>query len=240
MKPMILAIVAAACAPVAADLVTVDILSGAEPGAPTPAGILSIDVFVDIDATDTWTAAGIRAVASNGALIRYAGQNVIINPGLTGNPDRNVVALSKPQDRDSVVRFFGGGAADAGSYIPGAGPSISTPAELNVVFFASPPATPSSPSVDGYIARIGLDVSVLGAPNSAFAIFTPGSQPAGAIPVLVSAGSGNQLGTVFATFDAPAVRGINWGVYLVPAPGTVGVLGVAGIVAMRRRRDNRS
>jgi hypothetical protein len=219
-----------------ADLISVDILDSAEPGGPTPAGILTIDVFVDIDATDAWTASGIRAIAQNGATIRYAAPGEIINPLLGGSIDRNVVALSKPLARDSAARFLTCGAAAGGSFNPNTVTPIATALELNVVHFASPPVSSTTPSADGFIARISLDVGALALPNSAFAIFTPGSQPAGSIPVLVSTANGG-LGTVFATFDVPTIRGINWGVYaVVPAPGSLAVLGLAGVVAARRRR----
>ncbi|HEX5051937.1 MAG TPA: hypothetical protein VFZ65_09210 [Planctomycetota bacterium] len=200
---------------------TVDRLDGADPGAPAPANIVVVDVFADVATTDTWTAAGLRATTANGAVLRYGAGTVLVNPGLA---DRFVTCLSKPLSRNTDARFNAPAVAVAGRYDPTGPTAVATAAEVNVAWFASPPVTSTSPSVDGYIARIAIDISGVGGIDPTTIVVAPGLPPAGTVALLVSQpapASTAVAGTVAATFDVPVVTGTNWSIYANPMPSVV-------------------
>src|SRR5262249_1205784 len=141
--------------------VSVDIL-GPEDGVPNvpPPNILCVDVLIDATTDDVWTAGGVRAVAQNGATLRYAtdpntGELTLPNPG---RRNRFVTSFNKPRGRDVNMRFNNGEAAAAGRYSPTGPFPTSTPTEINVAYFASPPETAGSPSVDGAVFRVSIDL----------------------------------------------------------------------------------
>jgi hypothetical protein len=200
--------------------VSVDRLDGAEPGTPVPANLVVVDVFVDVATTDVWTASGIRGLTFNGATLVYAGGTTpLINPGLA---NRFVTCLSKPRTRNADARFNNAGAATAGRYDPTGPTPVSTSTEVNATWFASPPENSGSPTFDGYIARVVIDISTAGVDPSTIVVAT--TQPAGTVPLFRSEpSSGSQpRGTVAATFDVPAVTGLNWGVYAQKGAGETG------------------
>jgi hypothetical protein len=218
--------------------VSVDLLDPSETSGEIPAHLRIVDVFVDIATTDVWTACGINVRSQNGGALVYADVDSNQNgyqPGLfnLGVEGKFFTSLSRPRGRDAESRFTNAGAAAAGSY-PTQPPSPTmTPSELGVAFFRNPPATSTTPSVDGYIARVAVDVSAIpGAPagNDFWAVGP--SAPPGAPVVLISDPLGPALGTVIATFDVPAISGFNWQLWFVPEPGSIGLL-IFGALAMR-------
>ncbi len=194
-------------------VLSVDRLDGVDPGAPAPASRIVIDVFADVAATDTWTAAGLRATTSNGAVLVYGAGTALVNPSTA---DRFVTCLSKPLARNADARFNAAQVAIAGRYDPTGATAVTTASEVNVTWFASPPVTSTSPSVDGYVARVAIDIS--GVPNidPATAGVTTGAIPPGTVLLLTSQPSAASFGTVSATFDVPTLSGINWRVYASP------------------------
>src|SRR5262249_15331548 len=145
---------------------------------------------------------------------------------------------SQPRERNADARFDNAGAYIQGGYSPGPAPHF-YPTELNVAFAPSPPPTVLSPPVDGYVARVAIDVSAITVPggpfpNSAYRAYTLGEEPTGWSPVLVSIGGKADLGTVNATFDVPNATGLNWGIF-VPEPTPVALIALAGVAMLRRR-----
>ena len=51
--------------------VSVDLLDPSETSGTIPTNLRIVDVFVDVAATDMWTAAGLRVVAENGGALAY-------------------------------------------------------------------------------------------------------------------------------------------------------------------------
>lgn len=226
---------------------TVDLLNPAETSGTIPANTRIVDVFFDVASTDVWTAAGIRALAQNGASLIYfdAEPNVAGNqPGLFngGAANKFTTMLSKPRIRDGAARFTNAGAAAAGGYDPGSAVPITQPNEFNVAYFASPPENPQWPAVDGYIARIAVDISnVPPIPNADINDYNNwGSGPLGSIPagsrvVLRSIGVNQAGGTATVTFDVPALNFTNWAMWYVPEPTSLTLLALGGLAAIRRR-----
>src|SRR5262245_35302533 len=98
---------AAAATALASVAISVDILDPSDGGHQPPATVLCVDIFVDVTTEDTWTAGGARAVAQNGASLRYAtdpntGNIILTNPG-TNN--RFVTFYSRPRPRDDDSRY---------------------------------------------------------------------------------------------------------------------------------------
>lgn len=221
-----------------------DILDGSDPGAPSPEGIVVVDFWVDEWwLQDRFTAAGIRAQTYNGATFRYKYMSdpnspapfpVVFNPG---RDDRFVTCFSENWPRNSTARFENAMAAAAGGYCPPAPTTTISEELLNIAYFQSPPYLHNYPMV-GYVARIALDVSGLGAPNSAYGVFQLGLEPTGAIPVMISdcPGASDPPGTVWASFDHPQLTGRDWGVFIVPEPASVWPLFVGALLVISSRR----
>lgn len=222
---------------------TVDLLNPAETTGTIPANFRVVDIFIDVATTDTWTAAGLRAVTENGATLNYfdADANVPdVQPGLfnVGAANKFVTSLSKPRQRDVNGRFTNAGAAAAGAYDPPGSSPVNTASELNVAYFASPPETPGSASVDGYIGRVSVNIAgVAGAPDN-YDLWGAGpiaSIPAGATVVLRSVPVNQPGGTATATFDVPALNFSSWAMWYVPEPSSLALLVLGGLAAIRRR-----
>jgi len=178
-----LAVAAAAASASAQVTLSVDRLDGADPGAPPPAQRIVVDVFANVAPADAWTVAALRATASNGATLVYGTGNDLLNPDLT---NRFVTCVSKPLARDVDARFVDAGAAIAGRYDPAGPTATATATEVNVAWFASPSPTTASPSVDGYIARVVIDISRVSGIEPGSIRVSQGLPPAGSVALLVS------------------------------------------------------
>ncbi|MBI5863289.1 MAG: PEP-CTERM sorting domain-containing protein [Planctomycetes bacterium] len=221
---------------------SLDVLDPSETSGTIPDNFKIVDVYVDIAETDVWTGTGIRVIALRGARLNYDPNSSsfapLINPGTS---DKFYTSLSRPRGRDDDARFNNGAAAVAGTYNPPGPWQGVNLTELNVAYFAVPPATSTSPSVDGYIARISIDVSRVGAPSgAAWYAGDLGTEPPDAVFVLRSEPppppNSQTPGTVLATFDVPAISGIDWGLwYLVPEPTSLILISLLGVAACRRR-----
>lgn len=199
------------------DWVSIDILTAAD-GETPPDGSVVLDLMAEVLETDAWTATGMRLFARNGAQIVYAhdpntAAAMLINPGLE---NRFVTCLSRPRPRQGNGRFGNAGADVVGEYCPaGPNPPTATATELNVAWYSVPPPNPASPSEDGAIARVVITPPPGG--------FCQGADccDAGVYPIDEVPGSyviylesrclfGDDPGTVYATFDNPALRGSSW------------------------------
>ncbi|GMU83492.1 MAG: hypothetical protein AMXMBFR47_33620 [Planctomycetota bacterium] len=230
LRTSLIAAVALAASASATVTTTVDLVDPSDGITPPPTGVIAIDVIVDVSPDDTWTAGGIRAFVTSegdavGVRLLYAPgddpntpqADYLLNPGIE---HRFVTFLTKPRNRDASGRFANGGAAVAGRYVGGA-IETATPTELNVAWFSSPPESSSSPSVDGAVARLALDVSLLlgSQPDVVFVVGRP-SEATGPIVFHSEHGGGQDLGTVSASYDDHRITGLDWAVWYVPEPGT--------------------
>jgi hypothetical protein len=187
---------------------------------------------------------GIHAEAMNGAVFRYGDSEdpnqpdgpVVINPGIE---DRFVTCLSDCFSRNSNGRFNFAFVALAGAYCPSGPTAIYDPELINLAFFQSPPYSDHFPA-RGYVARIAIDVSAIGLPNSAFAAYRLGEEPDGAVPVVLSqcTDPDGLLGTMWASWDHPALTGMDWGTFQIPEP-TAALLCLA-LASIHFRRSRRS
>lgn len=218
----------------------VDILSPGDEGLDgIPPNLLVIDVFVDIAATDAWTAAGVRVNARGGATLQYfdaepntpGHQPGAVNPG-TAN--RFLTSLSRPRGRNANARFVNGAVGIAGSYDGGATPVL-TPTQLNVAYFASPPVTSGSPSLDGWVARIAVDISQTSYELSDLVITHEQHVDA----IVACTGASQPWGFVNATLDHPQLSGLSF--WVIPEPATcAGLLILVGFSALQRRATTRT
>jgi hypothetical protein len=224
-----------------------DVLEPAETSGTIPANTRIVDMYFDVAATDAWTAAGIRALTENGATFIYFDSDpntAGLQPGLIngGTANRFTTMLSRPRVRDGAGRFTNAGARVTGAWDPASGVPVTQPGELNVVHITDPSATPGTPSVDGYIARIAVDISAVPPipgvdihDYSNWGVGPIGSIPAGARVVLRSIGLGQPGGTVTNTFDVPQFNFANWAMWYVPEPTSLALLALGGLTAIRRR-----
>ena len=161
----------------------------------------------------------------------------MLNPGLD---DKFLTSLSRPRPRDGNGRFLNANVAIAGGCNPPSTEPVTLPGEVNVAYFGG---SKDGPSVDGYIARIAVDVSgIPGAPEGNASWHLGSSAPAEAVVVLRCVPppppAAQTPGLAITTFDVPQVSGINWQLwYDVPEPSTAAcVFVVGGLVVWRRRR----
>jgi hypothetical protein len=227
---------------------SLDILDASDEGGPTPEGVLVIDGFVDIGAPDLWTASGTLWQTYNGTTIIYHDgdaalpgvQPDVLDPG--SQNDRFVTVLSRPRGRNADARFDNGGAAISSNY-DGGGPGAElSPTALNVAYFANPPVTVGDPSVDGYVIRVALDISVplaaFGASNADVFLSASRIPDLPLLAAIEGFDDGNQApGWVNATFIHPTPIGSNAYVYLVPEPGSAVAFVLLAIVARPPRRS---
>lgn len=204
----------------ASVVVTVDKLSSGDPGfAGIPAHVVIADVFANVSTGDSWTGAGLEGAAMNGAFLRY----YQVSPGVVSLisvplANRFSTQISKPRTDRYTLNPPPPGIATSGRYCaPGPAPVVN-PTAINVAWFASPPESSTSPTVDGYFARIALDITNTPYPTSWVQAHPIGSQPAGAVPLFLSTCPSGGIGTVAATFDVPAPVGLDWGLYAVWIP----------------------
>lgn len=211
----------------------VDILSAGDEGYEgIPSGLLVLDVFLDLAATDAWTAAGFQIFSYRHAEIRYfdsdpntpGTQPGLVNPGLA---DRFLTSLSRPRGRNANARFVNAGAGVAGDYNEGGATPDILPNELDVAYFSNPPLTPGSPSVDGYIARIAVDISQTGFDRDELVVmYTPQTNP-----IVACIGTNQPLGFAYATFDVPALNGFSF--WVIPEPACTAAWFI-GLCVVRR------
>ena len=230
----------------AQSTISVDLLDAGDEGfAGIPAFRRCVDIFVDIDVADVWTASGIRLTAHQGASLFYdydpnfppKFQPPLFNPGVER---KFATSLSRPRPRDANERFTNAGAAAAGAFDPPGALVVFESTELRAAYFASPPMSSGSPSVDGYIARIAVDVGAVVSDDEYSGWFAGdlADAPAGALIVLRSEPASAVAGTVFTTFDDPTLRGINWGLGYVPEPSEVCAFIVVSAMMLSRKRRN--
>lgn len=249
LKRFLAATFAIAAASAYANVTTsVDLVDASDGITMPPAGVIAIDVMVDADPTDVWTAGGLRGVVTPGGqalgvALRYAGtddtntphDDRLFNPG-TAN--RFSTFFSKPKNRDANGRYTNGAAAVAGRYSPTGPLETSTASEINIAWFASPPESSTSPSADGAVARVSLDVAgVMALPDfDGFVVGAPGAAT-GPIIFQSSTDDPNAAGTVSASFDNPTISGLDWAVWynVIPEPASLALLALGGLVALRRR-----
>ena len=117
----------------AQGVASIDLLDPSDGAAFTgmSANLRAVDIFFNVEPTDVWTAAGIRALTENGASLVYFDGDANapgIQPGLFngGTANKFTTMLSKPRNRDAAGRFTNAGAAPAGAYDPAAGVPVTT------------------------------------------------------------------------------------------------------------------
>jgi hypothetical protein len=227
--------------------VIADALDPSETSGEIPANTRIVDLFFDVPLTDAWGGCGLRAAAENGATLIYFDSDLGtpgLQPGLVngGLANKFTTMLSKPRGRDAAERFTDGQVVVPGAYDPPSNFPETTPTLLNVGYFPSPPETPGSPSLDGYIARVAVDVAAVpeipGFPKSDYANW--GAGPIGSIPVnsrvvLRSTGVNQPGGTATITFDQPAFNFTNWAMWYVPEPTSLALLILGSVASIRRR-----
>jgi hypothetical protein len=228
-----LAVVSSAAGAAASITITIDRLDPSDGGAQPPAGTVIIDVLVDLSDEDAWRSGGIHARTFNGATFQYAWESDPENPNWPAHPllldpgteQRFATFISQPRPRDGDERFTDGGVTTPGRFCFGGAVPVLQPTQFDVNFVASPPATADSPSVDGAIVRIALDVTrVCG--GQAARVFHVNESPPGYVPLLLSECDGYfNAGTASATFDEHWLTGASWGVYvlheLADCPGDI-------------------
>ncbi|MCC6359755.1 MAG: hypothetical protein IT450_13500 [Phycisphaerales bacterium] len=203
----------------AQGVMSIDLLTPGDIGYQPIPDLYCVDIHIDTDPADMWTASGLRGVTVNSATLVYApddpntGRPMLINPG---TENRFTTFFSKPRGRNSVIRFTEYNAAIAGRYDPTSPVPVATPTEINAAWFGFPPEDYFA--TDGYIARIAIRAEgfSLDGMNA-----TPlDEMPSDATALFLSTGAfpPSPPGTVFATWRIPAPQGFDWAIWYIPEP----------------------
>jgi hypothetical protein len=217
-------------APLLADLqATVDLLDPSDGGPQAPAGVLVLDLLVDVDDGDAWTASGLAASTVGSSTIIYSDtdpNNPLQNPGVN---DQFTTSISLVLPRFGAARFEDGGALILGSDCPLSNHAYVEPHRV-VVSWSYVPDRPCAerPSADGAIARVAveLDPALIcdGDVNCCFAVYAPDEIPDEAVPVLEAScerpGSFGPFGLAWATCDIPQIATLPFIVAQTPVAGS--------------------
>lgn len=204
----------------------VDLLDASDPGGPSPAGIVVVDIFADTpngglcDNGDPWTVSAINGVTLSGATLRYAydpdsGAPELEHPGLT---DRFVTFFGRAVMRDSDGRFTIGGAYVAGSWCPYVEDEVvAEPHALSVVWYYPTPESCSFQARDWYIGRIAIDLNDPAV--TSVGAFRLAGAPPGWRPVFLTACEPASPGLTGATYYEPQLVGYDWGIFVADCLG---------------------
>jgi hypothetical protein len=229
------------------DVVTsVDLVDPSDGLEMPPAGVVCVDVMVDLTTPgDEWTAGAMITTTSNGATFRYRqgvnGLPNLRNPN-AGNPAGNrtifATSIGHPVERsDTVGRFSLADVGIAGGYSPPYPTPPPTPTSLDVAWFRTPEGRVD---IDGAVARVAINLPA-GVTDDQL-LLTPGTvtPPASHPVVLVSSigdpePGGHDPGTANASVMFPEISGIDWVLSAVPEPGAITMMLVAAAWVVRRR-----
>jgi len=196
-----------------------------------PAGLVTLDSYVDVTADDNWLCAGMVVQLRNPlASIEYfldPNGPVLTAPESAGSPSRHVSFVSQPRPRGANSRFRLGGLANiAGGYDPPTPRPQADPTRLNIAWFDE--HQPDYPN-DGFVGRATIDVSDLLAaqglgPDELF--LGPGRQ---SFPMAA------EIAFAATTVRDPTLRRIDLTRYAVPESASLALLAVSVLMALRRR-----
>lgn len=230
------------------ESVHVDLFDPSDAGyEPLPPDRVILDVFVDVAPTDVWTASGLHVRVPydvyEGGRVRlvYAATNdpntpqpdQLVNPGYE---NRFLTSISKPRaNRGGSGRFENARVSIAGGYAPTNPMAHAAAWDLNVAYFALPLETQDSPSVDGYIARIALDVDPwLYYPPWIFELATGPTVPTGAFVIAEFRTYEALPGIGATTLDEPGVVGSDWYLYRTYVPEPAAGAGMLALLCAAR------
>lgn len=248
-----IAAIGAIATPLQASItMSIDILDASDPGGPAPAGMVIVDIAVDVSDSDWFMTAGIIGNTFNGAELVYGARNDPNNPGPSFRPpginNRFVSFGSAAYGRNDAPRFEPAGTvaeptiAFLGAYLGGP-VAILQPDWVNIAYYAFPlPQSGSDPNAprghDGWVMRLALDTSAVSIPGAddpaVYRVFAPDEVPSGYEPVFLSDGYGSSLGTIVYGWTGVS-SGQNWGLY-VPDPPT-GLLSIMALLLLTMRRS---
>lgn len=209
----------------------------AEDGAMMPPGnIVVVDVFVDVSSGDAWEESDLLGLTYNsGARLVYpVDPNFPLRITAPGPDQRFVTFVSTPQPRDSDDRFGAAGETFIAGVYCGGGANPRLEVSLVNVSYALLHPQPQI-GVDGYVARIAMDLSQVVDPrfrvDSERIVVAP-SQPPGSVRLFETRGcGGDTAGMVAGSWFGGYPVSIDFGIYGIPAacPG-LGDLDHDGIV----------
>jgi hypothetical protein len=217
--------------PLPADLrATVDLLDPSDGGPQPPAGVLVLDILVDVDPGDTWLVSAVSASAVGGNTMLFGDVDPnypVVNPGAS-NPF--VTCVSAPLPRFGSARFEVSRAAISASECPIRHEPFIGPTRLGVSWFDGVHiGCIDRQTENGAIARIaiGLEPSLLcsGDVSCCFAVYVDGEVPDGAVPVLegncFEEGRGiPPIGIAWATCENIRVEYRGWVLAQTPTAGS--------------------
>lgn len=232
---------------------SIDILDASDPGGPAPAGMVIVDVGVDVSADDYLFSAGIYGETHNGASILYGESQDPNNPGHSVLPpgvnNRFVTFGSAAFGRDDPPRFAPAGTiakqtiSPTSYFLPGPLAAL-YPNWIDFGFWAYPIVPPGDPSAprgrDGFVFRLALDVNSVSIPGAGdpanYRICELGMEPSGYDPVFTSGmGHPSMHGTgVWSNLQGEQV-GQDWGLY-VPEPTSGALLLLPWVLRLGKGR----
>jgi hypothetical protein len=202
----------------------------------SPSDRVTADIFVDLAPSDAFSAAGIRALAMNGATFHYARDadpnspypDQLFGPYGSGPVgDQYVTCFSKPRvSRNAPGRFNDAADVSPGGRYNYAGTIAQTVAsanEVNTSYYADPLPGPDSPSVDGYIGRIALDFDLPA--GQSIGIGLAADIPVGATVIMLSEGHDpfeTLRGLGVKSYDYLGLFFLDWAIWSAPTPTCVG------------------
>lgn len=189
----------------------------------------TVDVLVNLNSSDDWTAGGLVGTTQAGSSWYYFEPNLAPGPqGSSAAPGKFATAVTLPKSQFATGRFTSlSNFAMAGSYKPASPTAVANANEVNVAWLETPPQT-TTLDTNGAIVRLTL-LHTLTADQTGVYFDSVQRNPNDVLlaSIEVASGSVETTGLAIVNYSAYAT--------VIPEPASLALLALGGLMGLRRR-----